>query len=497
MRLLLPGVLLLSAAVPAQICGDCDGDQVLSIIDALRAAQIGAALITPTPADLAVCDVDSDTDIDVLDALRMAQAAAQLPVPLTCAGAAPSCSVVSPAGGAWAGDIDLEMDLADPDSPTVDVSVEFSTSGGVTWALATPAPSSLPPFDSNPALAVAPGPGQHFVWSSSTDLGAGVFPGVELRITVDDGSNQATCSTVIDVDPTVSCSICFPLGGIVTGTVPVMVELQGPQNRVIDATFEVSRDGGLTWDLACLAPAVARPPLVSNPAQGVAPGGPYPFAWSTLCNFGPLTVLADFRVTVFGASSCQVSLAADNPPGAPAVPPARDEMLINEVLAAPPPGPAGDANEDGVTDLLEDEFLELVNVVGRPLDLSNVIVEINSVVRHVFPPGTELPAGRALILFGGGTPSGAFALAEAQTASTGSLQLQDSGDTILIYQQLGTVVDNFTYGNQANQGQSIVNDPEPSTQGVPPGRPMVPHTTVNPALLFSVGTHADGCTTLW
>lgn len=66
------------------MCGDCDLDGDVDILDALRAAQIAVGLIMPTPIDRQVCDVDADTDIDIIDALFIAQVAAGLPVVLNC-----------------------------------------------------------------------------------------------------------------------------------------------------------------------------------------------------------------------------------------------------------------------------------------------------------------------------------------------------------------------------------------------------------------------------
>jgi hypothetical protein len=66
-------------------CGDCDLNGVFpTILDALQAAQMAAAILTPSPLQQLCCDVDSSAAITVLDALVMAQAAAALPVTLTC-----------------------------------------------------------------------------------------------------------------------------------------------------------------------------------------------------------------------------------------------------------------------------------------------------------------------------------------------------------------------------------------------------------------------------
>jgi hypothetical protein len=75
---------LLGGGAVAQACGDCNRDAMVTIVDGLRAAQVSAGLIVPTPEDLCVCDVADDGSITILDGLRIAQAIVGLPVPLLC-----------------------------------------------------------------------------------------------------------------------------------------------------------------------------------------------------------------------------------------------------------------------------------------------------------------------------------------------------------------------------------------------------------------------------
>lgn len=74
----------LSGGCGVVLCGDCNGDGAVTILDALAAAQSAVGTRTLTPMQFASCDVDMDGDVDILDALLIAQVSAGLPVMLTC-----------------------------------------------------------------------------------------------------------------------------------------------------------------------------------------------------------------------------------------------------------------------------------------------------------------------------------------------------------------------------------------------------------------------------
>ena len=86
--------------------------------------------------------------------------------------------------------------------------------------------------------------------------------------------------------------------------------------------------------------------------------------------------------------------------GTPSRAPAHGELLINEALLAPPASFLGDANGDGETNALEDEFVELVNTTSHPLELGGCTLSTGAGVRHTFTPGTILPGGMSLVIFG-------------------------------------------------------------------------------------------------
>ncbi len=130
-------------------------------------------------------------------------------------------------------------------------------------------------------------------------------------------------------------------------------------------------------------------------------------------------------------------------------------LVVNEVLADPPDGTAGDANHDGVRVGAEEEFVELVNGSPETLDLSGWTLRTrqlggtSEVARHTFPQGYTLPPGEALALFGGGNPDAddpIFGGALVGTASSGSLSLTNAGLTIVVRDAAANLVTRFTYG---------------------------------------------------
>src|SRR4029077_180017 len=115
------------------------------------------------------------------------------------------------------------------------------------------------------------------------------------------------------------------------------------------------------------------------------------------------------------------------------------DIMINEFLADPPDGLAGDANHDGVRDSAADEFVELVNSTARDLDISGYELLSRSttgatdITRHRFAGGTIFPAGTALVVFGGGNPDlsqPVFGGSQIVKASSGGLSLTNSGGVV-------------------------------------------------------------------
>ena len=172
-------------------------------------------------------------------------------------------------------------------------------------------------------------------------------------------------------------------------------------------------------------------------------------------------------------------------------------VVVNEIHYDPSQGEAGDANADGTRSPVEDEFVEIVNISGRPLDVSGITLwddeNLNQpsastygIANHRVPDGTVLPASTALVVFGGGSPTGMFGGAVVQTSTSGNLNLNNAGDELFVQDAWGEpalTVDITPLDDEPDE--SYLRWPELS------GTDFVRHTTAVPSL-YSPGTRADG-----
>lgn len=168
--------------------------------------------------------------------------------------------------------------------------------------------------------------------------------------------------------------------------------------------------------------------------------------------------------------------------------PMAGDLVINELLADPPAGVAGDANGDGARDSTADEFVELVNVSGQVLDLAGVVVADTTAVRYTFGART-LGCGAAVVVFGGGNTA-LPTWSPDWVAASGGLSLNNSSDTI----RVGTAASpaslaSVTYGAEGGMAQSLVRQPEALASS-----PFVLHGAAAGAAgrLFSPGRRVDG-----
>jgi hypothetical protein len=163
-------------------------------------------------------------------------------------------------------------------------------------------------------------------------------------------------------------------------------------------------------------------------------------------------------------------------------------LVINEILADPGTF-TGDANGDLVVDPQDDEFIEIVNATGATLDLSGWRLEDRFFLRHFFPEGTLLADGCAVVVFGGGEPTGGFGGSIVQIASEGALRLNDDEERVTLLDPSLMPVAAYSFGLEANNDQSLTRDPD-----ITGSDPLVQHASIPAAggRLFSPGTRLNG-----
>lgn len=166
------------------------------------------------------------------------------------------------------------------------------------------------------------------------------------------------------------------------------------------------------------------------------------------------------------------------------------QLLLNEILYDPSnSGLDGDANGDGSYAQNEDEFVELINLSSQAIDISGFqlfdLESLGATANHTFPNGTILEPGKAIVVFGGGTPTGSFGGAIIQISSSGDLNLNNAGDELILQDATGTELLRFDIEPLSNNpNESYTRSPDLSGD-------FVQHSTVSP-VLFSPGTKVDG-----
>ena len=145
-------------------------------------------------------------------------------------------------------------------------------------------------------------------------------------------------------------------------------------------------------------------------------------------------------------------------------------IVISEVLADPPEGPAGDANRDDQYDPHEDEFIELYNTGSRRISLAGWRLGDSGSLSDYFrfPDDAVIEPGSYVVLFGGGNPL-VFTVPVYTDDGTIGDGLTDSGESIHLLNKRGNEV-GFLYLSTWPDDQSLVR-----ASGA-----YVPHKTVSP-----------------
>lgn len=160
------------------------------------------------------------------------------------------------------------------------------------------------------------------------------------------------------------------------------------------------------------------------------------------------------------------------------------QLIINETLAAP----TVDVNKDGVFKSDQDEFIEIVNVSGSILDISNLLISDNVKVRHTIPQGTVLQNFEPIVIFGGGTLTNFSQTIKSQIASTGSLGINNTGfEQLTISTSDGRIIDQISFDNNNLLGASLNRLPDLSFNN------LVTHDKFLKSIgKYSPGTRIDG-----
>jgi hypothetical protein len=165
---------------------------------------------------------------------------------------------------------------------------------------------------------------------------------------------------------------------------------------------------------------------------------------------------------------------ADLPPAACTEAPRAGDLVINELLADPGTdgtATANDANQDGVVSSDADEFVELVNVSARTLLLDGLALEDAGGKKTAFPGSLCLSPGQALVVFGRYAGGGDFG-GSLVVGGTGSLSLNNGGDTVRLLDAGGGVLAEAAWGAEGNQDEALTREVD-----MDPLSALVRHTT--------------------
>jgi len=141
----------------------------------------------------------------------------------------------------------------------------------------------------------------------------------------------------------------------------------------------------------------------------------------------------------------------------------QEVVVINEVLADPASGLAGDANGDGVRDSNQDEFIEFLNTGKYPINMGGwktFDAGASAANRLTFPSPTWIGPNQRVLVFGGGNPTGLSVQFFVDDGRIGG-GLRNSGDEIFLFDPvMNDTLAHMVYDSKGNKNQSLVRWPE-------------------------------------
>ncbi len=161
-------------------------------------------------------------------------------------------------------------------------------------------------------------------------------------------------------------------------------------------------------------------------------------------------------------------------------------LVLNELLATVPQGPAGDANGDGVRHFHDDEFVELVNISEETIDMTGVQIFNDETLRFTFPEFCLLPL-HAAVVFGGIEPGADLPTGEGFEAFTADSRFAyaDGGGRAVVRAAHGATIADFTYGSHPAESLNLAVDLD--------GDEYMPHGSLTDGeAIFSPGKCANG-----
>jgi len=163
------------------------------------------------------------------------------------------------------------------------------------------------------------------------------------------------------------------------------------------------------------------------------------------------------------------------------------QFILNEICYDPSnSGLDGDANGDGVYVQDDDSFIELYNPSSRDFDLSGFEIwdDTLGTLQYTFPANTIIPANKAIVIFGGGSPTGNFGGSTVLTAG-GGFNFNNTGEVVGIKDPNGDWFLTF-------DTEPLSNNPNESYTRNPDITGLFEQHGDNTSVLFSPGTKIDG-----